>query len=281
MKKRYPLLLSAVLLGGVWVSPAAAQEIADNAVVRTAPGAVAAHVLEVSSQGSGRIVEVFGDLTRARHVAVLVPGVSWTGPLIADESQATRRHPAVQARALLARMQEDDPAHGSAVVVWLDYDPPQDLGVAAARSDRAVAGAPRLARFVATLPPTADVTVVCHSYGSVVCGHAASHLHVGDIVAVGSPGMDVQRRADLGTTARVWAGRADGDPIGLVPYARYGDLGHGADPTSRAFGALALPVAGAHGHNDYLEPGTASLAAIARIAIGQAAVVEDLPTARS
>ncbi|GAB3448894.1 hypothetical protein GCM10027517_34470 [Phycicoccus ginsengisoli] len=277
MKKRYPLLLAAALVGGASVSPAAAQEIADNTVVRTAPGAVAAHVLVADSHGAGRIIEVFGDLTTARHVAVLVPGVSWTGPLIADERQATRRHPAVQARALLARMRQDDPGHGSAVVVWLDYDPPQDLGVAAARSDRAVAGAPRLARFVATLPPAANVTVVCHSYGSVVCGHAASHLHVGDIVAVGSPGMDVERRADLGTTARVWAGRAAGDPIGLVPYTRYDDLGHGADPTSVAFGALPLPVAGAHGHNDYLAPGTASLAAIARIAVGRPTTVRPDP----
>jgi hypothetical protein len=273
VKKRYPLLLSAALVGGVWVSPAAAQEIADNAVVRTAPGAVAAHVLSADSLGAGRIVEVFGDLTRARHVAVLVPGVSWTGPLIADETAATRRHPAVQARALLARMRQDDPAHESAVVVWLDYDPPQDLGVAAARSDRAVAGAPRLARFVATLPHTANVTLVCHSYGSVVCGHAASHLHVADIVAIGSPGMDVERRADLGTSARVWAGRAEGDPIGLVPYTRFDDLGHGADPTAASFGALPLPVEGAYGHNDYLAPGTASLAAMARIAVGDPAAV--------
>ncbi|MFC8501892.1 alpha/beta hydrolase [Pedococcus sp. NPDC057267] len=274
MKKRYPLLLSAALVGGVWVSPAAAQEIADNAVVRTAPGAVVARVLSSDSLGAGRIVEVFGDLATARHVAVLVPGVSWTGPLIADETAATRRHPAVQARALLARMQQDDPAHGSAVVVWLDYDPPQDLGVAAARSDRAVAGAPRLARFVATLPRTAGVTLVCHSYGSVVCGHAAPDLHrVSDIVAIGSPGMDVEHRADLGTTARVWAGRAEGDPIGLVPYTRFGDLGHGADPTAPAFGALPLPVDGAYGHNDYLAPGTASLAAMARIAVGQPGVV--------
>jgi hypothetical protein len=44
--------------------------------------------------------------------------------------------------------------------------------------------------------------------------------------------------------------------------------GHAADPTSPEFGAMALPVAGAHGHNGYLVAGTASLRAIGEIVSG-------------
>ena len=273
MKKKLPVLLAAALIGAATVTPAAAQEIADNTVVNLGPGAVHAEILMRSSAGTGRLVEVFGDLAHARHIAVVVPGVSWTGPLVLDEREETRRHPAVQARALLAQMRRLDPHSGAAVVVWLNYDPPANLGIDAALSDRAVAGAPRLARFVQSLPRDANVTLVCHSYGSVVCGHAAHAVHVGDLVAIGSPGMDVFDAAGLRTTARVWAGRAAGDPIGLVPFTRIGGLGHGADPTDPAFGARSLPVDGATGHNDYLAPGTASLLNVARIAVGDVAQV--------
>lgn len=273
MKKKLPTIALAALIGAATVTPAAAQDLADSAVVELGPGAVRPTVMMRSSLGTGRVIEAFGDPTRARHIAVLVPGVSWTGPLISDEQGETRRHPAVQARALLAQMRRLDPHTPAAVVVWLDYDPPADLGMDAARSDRAVAGGPRLARFVRTLPPGANVTLVCHSYGSVVCGHAAQDAHASDLVAIGSPGMDVPDEAGLRTTARVWAGRAPGDPISLVPHTRIGDLGHGADPTDPSFGARRLPVDGAYGHNDYLTPGTASLRNVARIAVGRAGQV--------
>ena len=50
-------------------------------------------------------------------------------------------------------------------------------------------------------------------------------------------------------------------------------LRHAADPTATAFGARALPVDGAHGHNGYLVTGTGSLRAIAQIGTGQGATV--------
>ncbi|NUQ33187.1 MAG: hypothetical protein HOP99_10320, partial [Dermatophilaceae bacterium] len=90
-----------------------------------------------------------------------------------------------------------------------------------------------------------------------------------DLVAVGSPGMDVWSRAALGTKADVWAGIAPDDPIGLVPHTRVEGFGHAADPTSPGFGANALPVGGAHGHNGYLVAGTESLRAIALLATGR------------
>ncbi|WP_343994043.1 alpha/beta hydrolase [Terrabacter terrae] len=228
----------------------------------------AATVLSTDTHGRGRLVEAFGDVRRARNIAVIVPGVGWTGPLLRDESGAGRRHPAVQARSLLAEMERRDPGTPAAVVVWLDYDAPAGIDPDAARSDRAVEGAPRLAAFVDGLSASARVTVVCHSYGSVVCGHAAPRLHVSSLVVVGSPGMDVWSRAALHTSATVWAGIAPDDPIGLVPHTRVDGLGHAADPTAPGFGARSLPVDGAHGHNGYLVAGTASLDAIAQIVTG-------------
>ena len=66
---------------------------------------------------------------------------SESGILVSDERGAGRRHPAVQARSLLAEMQRQSPHTPVAVVVWLDYDAPAGLDADAARSERAVAGA--------------------------------------------------------------------------------------------------------------------------------------------
>jgi hypothetical protein len=252
---------------GVLAAPAAAQSIADGLpVVAAGPQAT---VLMASSQGEGRLVESFGDLSAARDVAILVPGVSWTGPLVRDEHDATRRHPAVQARALLAQMRQLHPTTPAAVVVWLDYDPPTGLDADAAQSVRAVEGAPRLVSFVNSLNPRTRVTLVCHSYGSVVCAHAAPRLRASAIVAIGSPGMDVPLASDLHSRAAIWAALAPDDPIALVPYAMFDGYGHGANPASPEFGARALPDGGAHGHNGYLSTGSQSLLSIARIAVGE------------
>jgi len=257
------------LLAGA--APAVGQSLSDGTPVSiTGPSAT---VLSSDTHGQGHLVEAFGDVRRARNIAVIVPGVGWTGPLLADEAGAGRRHPAVQARSLLAEMEALDPGTPAAVVVWLGYDPPAGIDPDSARSERAVQGAPRLAAFVDALPRAARVSLVCHSYGSVVCGRAAPRVHVSSLVVLGSPGMDVWSRAALHTSATVWAGIAPDDPIGLVPHTRVDGLGHAADPTSPSFGARALPVDGAHGHNGYLVAGTGSLRAVARIASGQGSSV--------
>jgi hypothetical protein len=275
--KRLPTLIATALAAiALNATPAVANSLSeDNAVVPTAAGAPHAQVLMESRAGSGRAIEAFGDIRHADHIVVLVPGVGWNGPSLLDELDATRRHPAVQAREILAQAQELDPTARVAVVVWLDYDPPSTLDLDAAESTRAIAGAPRLARFVNGLPARADVSVVCHSYGAVVCGHAAHRLRARDIVALGAPGMDVNTVQQLHTGARVWAGTAEGDPISLVPHAQIGDLGHDADPTDASFGAHRLPTGGARGHNGYFTPGTTSLLNVARIALGRVDEVRD------
>ena len=118
-----------------------------------------------------------------------------------------------------------------------------------------------------------QVALLCHSYGSVVCGLAAPHLPVTDIAVYGSPGMDAASAASLHTTARVWAGREAGDWIRYVPHVRLLGVGFGADPdvalVRRPPGSPAAVTATAA----TCSPGAVSLRNLAYIALGEPAKV--------
>lgn len=116
------------------------------------------------------------------------------------------------------------------------------------------------------------MALLCHSYGSVVCGLAAPGLPVTDLAVFGSPGMDAASAASFGTGMRVWAGRESGDWIGSVPHIRLFGLGFGTDPMSPGFGARIFTT-GSGGHSDYLRPGSASLRNLAYIALGEPTAV--------
>jgi alpha-beta hydrolase superfamily lysophospholipase len=153
------------------------------------------------------------------------------------------------------------------VVVWLGYDAPENIDRQAMRSERAVAGAGALARFVEGLPHDARVSLLCHSYGAVVCGRAAAGARVGDLVALAAPGMDVASATGLRSSARVWAASVSRDPIRFVPNLRLAGFGHGADPTAAGFGARVFRTGAASGHDRYYAPGGESLANLARIVL--------------
>ncbi|HEX8862052.1 MAG TPA: alpha/beta hydrolase, partial [Actinomycetes bacterium] len=227
----------------------------------------AGRLLGYDPRGDGRLVEVFGDLDRARHVAVIVPGSGWT---LRNLTGAARRHgadPIAAAQALRDQGRRVDPRTSLAVVVWLGYDPPERIDQQAARSGRAVAGARALRRFLDGLPRGAHLSLLCHSYGAVVCGHTAPGAPVGDLVALAAPGMDVPSARALHTRARVWAARVPDDPMRFVPFVRVADLGHDADPTRPAFGARVLRTGAASGHDGYFTPGTELLANLAHIVL--------------
>ncbi|WP_221321265.1 alpha/beta hydrolase [Actinoplanes sp. L3-i22] len=219
-------------------------------------------------RGRGRIAQVFGDLATARRIVVLVPGMSnrlanfWTG--VGGRSY---RSTALQAADL-----QRAAGSGVAVIAWLGYDTPQ--GVAeGARDGLARAGAAALIRLVDGLlavRPEATVALFGHSYGSTVIGRAAARLpaRVTDIAVFASPGMGVDRAADLGTGARIWAGQSARDWVRWVPAVRVAGLGHGARPTAAGFGARVFATADVPDHDHYLAPGTDSLAALAAIAGG-------------
>jgi pimeloyl-ACP methyl ester carboxylesterase len=235
--------------------------------------------LTFNPRGNGRIVEVFGDLGAADRIAVLVPGVSTRADNFSTGLGDVRdRAPAVQARALYDATRAAAPGQHVAVIAWLGYDAPQGVGRDAAREELARAGATALDRFatdLAILRPKAEVTVIGHSYGSVVAGLAAAELpsQVKDLVVVGSPGMGVSRAADLHTSAHVWAGQSARDWIDWVPAFKVWGAGHGTMPTTPGFGDRVFGTSGVVDHDHYLAPGTQSLGNIVEIVLGRDASV--------
>jgi hypothetical protein len=139
---------------------------------------------------------------------------------------------------------------------------------------RAEAGARSLKTFLGQLHhvTAAPVSLLCHSYGSVVCGEAAHSVKVTDIAVFGSPGMGVDSVSDLETPARVWAGRGGSDGIADVPHVQVDllgvNVGFGDDPVDPAFGARLFD-AGSGGHSDYLRSGDTALRNLTLIALGR------------
>ncbi|MFG2050314.1 alpha/beta hydrolase [Micromonospora sp. NPDC048935] len=228
--------------------------------------------LSFDPRGDGRAVEVLGDLAGADRIAVLVPGV---GSTLADFDRGlggvARRAPAVQAGQLYREVRAGDPAARVAVLAWLGYDPPDGVLTAAGRvsARRGAAGLTVLLRELAARRPAATITLVGHSYGALVVSLAAADApaQVTDVVSLGGVGAGVQRADDLPGGRRFWAAEAATDWIRLVPPLRLPGLGFGRRPGDPAFGAHALPVGGVSGHDGYLAPGSATLAATAAVVV--------------
>ena len=93
----------------------------------------------------------------------------------------------------------------TAVVLWKGYDNPADVLAAAAGSiectDDLATAAHDLTEFVASLAlePEQSLTVIAHSFGSIVTGAALADagLVVTDVVVAGSPGMTVDELRQL------------------------------------------------------------------------------------
>ena len=227
------------------------------------------HFLFFDPAGDGETAEVFGDLSRASRIAILVPGVATT---LVDFDRGlggvARRAPGVQGRTLYQQLSKRD--RDVAVISWLGYDPPDGVGLAAATEGRARAGATKLVAFVRDVlrqRPGATVTLIGHSYGSLVVGLAARRLpQVGDVVALGSPGIGAGKAADLGG-AHVWTALAPHDWIRRLPQLRVLGLGLGRRPSSPGFGATTLPTDGVAGHDYYLVEGSATLRAVTDIVL--------------
>ncbi|MEV0491813.1 alpha/beta hydrolase [Streptomyces atratus] len=222
----------------------------------------ARHFLSFDGRDGGRGVEVFGDLSTARRIAVLVPGSG-----ISLDTYWRLRAGGVALRRKLGE--------GSAVIGWLGYATPATVSPEAVTSGLAEHTAPELRTFLGELKrskPSARITLLCHSYGSVVCAEAASGLEVSDIVLYGSPGTGARSVAALHTPATVWAGRGGSDWVAHVPHEQlrlpFVTLGFGTDPVSPEFGARHF-AAGDGGHSDYLKPGSLSLKNLARIVSGR------------
>ncbi|WP_371617106.1 alpha/beta hydrolase [Streptomyces sp. NBC_00454] len=220
-----------------------------------------ARFFSFDGRGKGRAIEVFGDLETADRVTVLVPG--------SDTTLDTYQRFRAGAVVLQQRLQAEHSR--SAVVAWLGYDTPGTVSPSVLTTGRADDAAAELGPFLARLErltvPDARLSLLCHSYGSVVCARTGTGPKVTDIALFGSPGTGADSVAGLPTGARVWAGRGAGDWIAHVPHLRLGGIGFGTDPVDPAFGALPF-AAGSGGHSDYLKPGTESLNSLASIVLG-------------
>lgn len=232
-----------------------------------------AQLLTLDLTGAGRVAIGLGDVDRARHLAVLVPGMGSDAVHgVADTVHRARR---------LAEQAGRESVESIAVVAWIGYAAPGPREVPFAA--RARAGGRLLAADVTALAAgrTADggdrahVTLVGHSYGSTVIG-AAVRLRprfADDLVFLGSPGVLARDVTELGHPAdRVYVAEAALDPIG--------DLGvFGDDPGDRDFGAvrmrgdtgpLSWPARVSGGsHSGYFDPGSEALRNVARVAAGR------------
>jgi len=214
----------------------------------------------------------FGEIEGARHIAVVVPGVGDESNLRSDWLPA--------ARHLF------DAAPATAVVLWKGYDNPSSLLAAAVDviecDEDLVAAGRDLTEFVRSLSlhPRQTLTIVAHSFGSIVTGAALADcgLRCTDIVVAGSPGMTVDELRELHVSRwHFFSEEAPGDAIA--------ELGiFGASPTSPAFGSTRMRTnAPGHvevmAHSNYFVPGSESLENIVDVVVGHySSVLEHAPS---
>ena len=231
-------------------------------------------ITDLTKGPDGRVIISIGNPDSSRHVGIYIPGTTAQLDNINGDVERIVN--------LWKRGQNYTFKGGVSAIMWLGYDAPDGIVADAPRGFYADSGAPKLKRFVngvrtAQGNSNRHVTVIGHSYGSVVVGDAAKlgNFMVDDIIVAGSPGMHVSMAGELGIgVGHVWAQSAEGDP---VPDA--GRLGHGRPntekghwPTNRfplvpsdpEFGAWILET-DTHGHSDYWKEGTGSLDNQARV----------------
>jgi uncharacterized protein YukE len=199
----------------------------------------------------------------SNHLAVLVPGVDL------DHNRSGDLRELMADAHVIQRAAGPD----SAVIMWKGYDSPGDRGdldvINAAFDGRADVGAASLAAFAAGLGRSAGqtLTVIGHSYGSVVTGDAlANHgLRPSNVVVLGSPGVTVDSTTGLHLQpSQFFAEKAAGDYVAALAG------GYGVDPSSAAFGGTRLATnapgrPAVNGHSGYWAPGSQSVQGIADV----------------
>ena len=223
-------------------------------------------ILLFDASGDGRVAEVLGKIDKADHIAFVVPGITND---LGDYVDGLR------GMAENLQIQASKGGRDVAVVAWLGYNPPDSFADGAFPTE-AFGAAEDLRRSVDGVRAHADptnLTVVGHSYGSVVTGRAIRDegLQLTDAVLVGSPGiaLDVNHRSDLGAgVGDVWVAEAPGDKVPDLPFV------HGPNPADDEWGGRPFetnrpgrpPV---EGHSNYLDPDSESLRNVARIITGR------------
>jgi hypothetical protein len=276
-----------MLAAGFGAVPPELRWVADRvgvrlAIAETVEGALAAHadgepvarLLTLDLDGAGRVVIGLGDVDRAPHVAVVVPGMGQDALQGIDRTVANAKR--------LRREADRQSATETAVVAWVGYATPGWAQVSF--PTRALAGGRGLAADLRALVAarTADggdpphTTVIGHSYGSTVVGAAATTqpLVADDLVLLGSPGVMAEHVDELSR-------RRGHVFVGEAPYDLVADLGvFGADPGDAGFGATCVQADPGPGvswrerlsggdHSHYFDTGSESLRNVARVTVGR------------
>jgi hypothetical protein len=251
----------------------------------SAPGheAALAVVAEISAEeAAGRTVQlwvyepaddlvalVHGDADTAGDVALLVPGL---GNTVADDLDALGD----DAQAVGDAARDAAPAASVATIAWFGYRPPAGAGSwRVAFTDAAARGGAALAGDLAGLAAAREgngpgragdprVTVVAHSYGTVVVDQAADQpglLDADAVVLLGSPGIEEQDATGL-EVPEVHTAFSPADPISTLEW-------FGSSPWRPDFGASLLPVDPYTLHWEYYDPDRPTVGAIGEVVTGE------------
>jgi pimeloyl-ACP methyl ester carboxylesterase len=204
------------------------------------PGQQPALLLGFDSSGNGRAIVAMGNPDTAANVATYVPG---TGASLGGVNGDLQRSDSMVQAAKIAG------SPSTAVITWVGYDAPRDIFPDAAEDKWADGAKQNLNRFQDGLRAShegapAHTTVIGHSYGTTVVGHAArdGNLNADDVVFVASPGVGVTHADQLHLNGvpsdqvgqHVHATVAQHDPIQLVAGI------HGPSPTGLSFGGTTF-----------------------------------------
>ncbi len=286
--RQFVVVLDPRRIGGLDGLPARARDQANRLVLERTledpsnagyAAAAAAQAEIATEEAAGRPVQLwvfdpqqdlvaisYGDLDTAVDVGLVVPGMG-------NDSDDDLDDVGDSAQAVADAAAAAAPAASVATVAWFGYRPPSGLGSwRAGTRARAEGGGVALAGDLAGLaaaraadplrPGDPRVTVLAHSYGTVVADEAADQPGVLDadaVVLLGSPGM----QGDAGDleAAEVHDATSPMDPIS--------HLGHfGTDTWVPSFGSTALPTDWHTLHGEYYDPYHPTVAAMGEVVAG-------------
>ncbi|WP_348787524.1 alpha/beta hydrolase [Leifsonia sp. NPDC080035] len=248
---------------------------------------VARTLVSLDTSENAKAAIVVGDLSTARYVSVLVPGMYMSVGEQIEAWAAVAQDIHDQETGFLTRFlgpRSSTAAPGVAVVAWIGYQTPMLMNIGGLQLARE--GADSLERTLQGIqalrqddPPY--LSVFAHSYGSTAALLALERhtVTVDALALMGSPGSDAQSVRDLAVRGgNVFVGEAPMDPI--VNSAFFG-----SDPGSPRYGAKPMgtqgavdpithrTLAGSSGHNEYFTAGTESVRNLALIGIDQGRLV--------
>ncbi|MCQ4121670.1 alpha/beta hydrolase [Rhodococcus tibetensis] len=301
-RDRLKSILDHTMFGGVFTNDDAALwyteqklrdlDVVEQIVAKNPDGKLM--LLDLTSGERGMAAFAVGDPDTADHISVTTPGLNTT---IVDSFEGMVGEARSLGNASVEQLRLQGRAGESvATIAWLGYEPPQTMGpgkfdtvrglLDVTQSDRAVAGASRLAAFfegvnVASRQSDPHLIALGHSYGSYTTGLALQDPRSGhpvdDAVFYGSPGINADDESDLGLReGHGYVMEADEDRF-VTEVGRTHRFG--PDPGTASFEQLSVEEGmspdGTHrggvlGHSEYPHEGTMS-------AYNMSAIVAGLP----